>query len=80
MEKTHCLKYDGTLTIGGVVKVEEITEREARFKLENKSLCVRGTGLNLVALDKQSGVVTLEAKEVQTITYRSNGGLKGLFR
>lgn len=81
MAKSHCLKFDGTvLIVGGVAKVEEITDREARFKLEGKSLVIKGSSLNLVALDKESGTVTLEVKELTSATYRSGGGIKGLFR
>ena len=58
-----------------------ISEKEAIFKLDGKTLNVRGNGLNLAKLDKEQGVVVLEVKSISSITYRQGGmSFKGLFK
>lgn len=81
-EKQHSLRYEnGLLTVCGVMQVISISEKEAEFKLENGLFVVRGSGLNVTRLDKEQGVVALEAKAVSSMTYRNGGfNLKGLLR
>ncbi len=82
-EKTdHSLIYaEGTLTVKGIRQVVEIDERQAVFKLEQKTLTLRGSGFNVVRLDREQGVAVLETTGVATITYRASGlSVKGLFR
>ena len=74
-----CLQ-DDTLTINGVVKVIQITEHEAEFKLESNNVCVKGNGLSLSKLDKEHGVVVMDVVGVSSITYRQGISAKGLFR
>lgn len=78
----HSLSYsNGTVTVNGVIKVVAVSEKEAQFKLSESSLSIKGSGLNVTKLDREQGVVQLEAGNVQSFTYRQNGvGLKGLFR
>lgn len=78
----HSLNYDGNLlSIRGVRQAAEIGERQAVFRLEGNTLTVRGSGLNVIRLDKEQGVVVLEVKSVSSIVYRQGGlSLKGLFR
>lgn len=68
------------LTVNGVVKVLEISEKEAQFKLEGSVMTVKGGGLNVVKLDRDSGVVQLETQSLQSVSYRGSVGVKGLFR
>ncbi|MCM1289720.1 MAG: hypothetical protein NC132_04340 [Corallococcus sp.] len=81
-EKPHSLSYqNNTLTICGVEQVVEVSAAVAQLKLSQSTLIVRGTGLNIVKLDKAEGVVQLETQRVQQITYRQGGvSLKGLFK
>lgn len=43
------------LTVNGVEKVVEICDREAQLKLAQNTLYVKGTGLNVVKLDREQG-------------------------
>ena len=82
-EKQHSLIFDNhSLTIKGVEQVVAISEKEAQFKLSDSSLTVKGSGLNVIKLDKEQGVVVLEVSQLTSITYRAHalGGIKGLFR
>ena len=82
-EKVHSLVFDNNLlTVKGVEQVVQISEKEAVFKLSDNTLTVKGSGLNVVKLDKEQGVVVLEVSSVQSIAYRANAlaGIKGLFR
>ena len=78
----HSLVYDNdSLTVRGIAQVVEISEKEAQFKLSTNTLFVRGSGLNVVKLDKEQGVVVLDVKTISSISYRQGGlSLKGLFR
>lgn len=82
IERPHSLNYQGNLlTICGVAQVVEVSATTAQFKLNGCTLVLRGTGLNIVKLDKAEGIVQLETQHVQQITYRQGGtGLKGLFK
>lgn len=82
MTTKHGLVFsDNKLTVNGVVQVVEITEKECVFKLEGQTLAVKGSNLNMVALDKEKCVVALEVGKLYSLTYRENGvNLKGLFR
>ncbi len=82
MAKTHSLEYsNNVLTIKGVEKVVEISEKEAQLKLSENSIVVRGSGLNVIKLDREQGIVQLETQSLQSLTYRANGlNVKGLFR
>ena len=82
-DKPHSLTYqDNLLTVTGVSQVVEVSESLAQLKLADQTLTVRGTGLNIVKLDKAQGVVQLETQRVSQLTYRQGGGsgLKGLFK
>lgn len=69
------------LTVNGVEKVVEICDREVQLKLAQNTLYVKGTGLNVVKLDREQGVVQMETKSLQSLTYRQNSlGVKGFFR
>ena len=77
----HSISYaGGVVTINGVTKVIAVTEREAQLKLSDGALTVKGTGLNVIKLDREQGLVQLEAASIQSFTYRHTGiGFKGLF-
>ena len=81
-KEKHSLVYDNnTLTVRGIAQVIEISEKEAQFKLADKTLVVKGGGLNVVKLDKEQGVVVLEVATLTSLVYRQGGlSLKGLFR
>lgn len=81
-QKQHSLTFDNNmLTIKGVIQVVEISEKEAILKLEGNTLTVKGSGLNVVKLDKDQGVVVLEVNSLSSLTYRQGGlSIKGLFR
>ena len=81
-KKPHSLSYQNNLlTVTGVVQVVEVSETLAQLKLGDQTLTVRGSGLNIVKLDKTDGVVQLETQRVHQLTYRQGGGgLKGLFK
>lgn len=81
-QKQHSLTFDNNmLTIKGVIQVVEISEKEAVLKLEGNTLTVKGSGLNVVKLDKEQGVVVLEVSSLSSLTYRQGGlSIKGLFR
>ena len=82
-QQKHSLIFDNKmLTIKGVEQVVQISDKEAVFKLADQTLTVKGSGLNVVKLDKEQGVVVLEVTSIQSITYRANAlsGIKGLFR
>ncbi len=81
MEKSHSLCFENDLlTIKGVLQVVEVDEREGQFKLPNATLVVKGSGLNIVKLDKEQGVVVLEVKTLSVLNYKQGVSLKGLFR
>lgn len=81
MDKSHSLHFqDGALTVTGVVQVVEVDEREARFKLDGSTLCIKGSGLNIVKLDKDQGTLLLQVKTLTSATYKQTVGIKGLFR
>ena len=81
MQKTHSLHWENNvLEINGVVQVVEVDEKEGQFKLESSTLIVKGSGLNIVKLDKDQGVVVLEVKTITSIGYKQGVSLKGLFR
>lgn len=71
---------NGILTVNGVVQVLEISEKQAQFKLQGNVITVKGGGLNVVKLDRDSGAVQLEAQSLQSLSYRATVGIKGLFR
>lgn len=71
---------NGLFTVNGVVQVLEISEKEAQFKLDGTVMTVKGSGLNVVKLDRDSGTVQLETSSLQSVTYRAAASLKGLFR
>ena len=82
-KRPHSLTYQNNLlTVTGVTQVVEVSESLAQLKLSEQTLTVRGTGLNIVKLDKAEGVVQLETQRVSQLTYRQggSGGLKGLFK
>lgn len=81
-ELQHSLNFDGSaLTVRGVRQVSEIDDKQAVFKLDKNVLTVRGGGLNVVKLDKEQGVVVIEAGSISSIGYRQSGiSIKGLFR
>ena len=77
----HSLCYEkDILTLRGVVQVVEVAEREGAFKLDNGTVVVKGSGLNIVKLDKEQGIVILETKSLSSIVYKQTPSLKGLFR
>ena len=47
---------DNLLTVNGVTKVEEVCDKEARLKRADGVLSVKGAGLNVTRLDRESGV------------------------
>ena len=81
-ENKHSLNFDnGIVTVRGVKQVVEIEEKQAVFKLEGTTLTVKGTGLNVVKLDREQGVIIFETGSVTSFGYHSSGmSLKGLFR
>ena len=81
-EKQHTFCFDNnTLTVKGVKQVVAISDKEATFKLETNTLTVRGSGLNVTKLDKEQGVVVLEAATLSSLAYKASGlNIKGLFR
>lgn len=75
----HC--ENNALTISGVTKVVEITEREAQLKLSSTLLVVKGDGINITRLDNDKGIVILQYTRVTSIAFRSGGvSLKGIFK
>ena len=78
----HSLIFDNnTLTVKGVSQVVEISDKTAIFKLESNTLTVKGSGLNVIKLDKDQGVVVLEVSALTSLNYRQGGlSIKGLFR
>ena len=81
-EKQHSFSFDkNVLTVRGVEQVVEISEKQAIFKLASDTMTVKGSGLNVIKLDKEQGVVVLEVSALSGITLRQSGvSLKGLFR
>lgn len=69
----------GNVSVDGVDKVVQISDKECIFRLDGQTLVVRGVGLNVVKLDKEQGVVVLEVDKFVSATYRDNNPLKGLF-
>lgn len=80
--KQHSLSWDNNLlTVKGIAQVMGITEKEATFKLSENTLTVKGSGLNVLKLDREQGIVVLETANLTSLVYRQNGvNLKGLFR
>lgn len=78
----HSLVFDNNLlTVKGVIQVVSISEKEATLKLEGNTLTVKGSGLNVVKLDKEQGVVALEVTALTSLSYRQGGlSFKGLFK
>ena len=78
----HSLVYDNNLlTVKGVIQVVSISEKEATLKLEGNTFVVKGSGLNVVKLDKEQGVVALEVGTLTSLSYRQGGlSFKGLFK
>lgn len=75
----HC--ENNALSINGVTKVIEITDREAQLKLQTDTLIVKGSGISLTRLDKDKGVVQMDYSRLSSLSFRSGGvSLKGLFR
>lgn len=69
------------LTVKGVSKVIEITDKEAQLKLASNTLYVKGGGINITRLDKEQGAVALEFTSLSSLSFRQSGvNLKGLFR
>ena len=81
-DKQHSvLFYNNVLTVKGVSQVVSISDKEAIFKIDGKTLNVRGSGLNVTRLDKDQGVVVLEVGALSSLTYRQGGlSFKGLFK
>lgn len=81
-ERSHSLNYcNNILSVCGVVSVLEISEREAQLKLSRATLCIKGSGLNVIKLDREQGTLQLETQSVSQMVYRQNGlGLKGIFK
>ena len=81
-KQTYSLACEhNVLTVRGVTQVVEITEREAQLKLTGNSLFIKGNGLNVTKLDKDSGVVVMEYSSLSTLSFRQGApSFKGLFR
>ena len=81
-EKQYSFSFDNNvLTVKGVQQVVEISEKQAIYKLESNSMTVKGSGLNVVKLDKEQGVVVLEVSALSSIAlHQSGASIKGLFR
>lgn len=81
-EKQHSFCYENNvLTVRGVTKVIAIDEKEVELKLDKNTLLIKGSGLNVVKLDKDQCVVVLETQTLRGLTYRQGGlSFKGLFR
>ena len=58
------------LTVNGVEKVAEIWDRQAQLILAQNTLYGKGTGLNVVKLDREQEVGHMETKSLQSLTYR----------
>ena len=72
---------NNTLTIKGVTKVIEISDKEAQLNLSANTLFVKGSGINITRLDKEQGVVVLDYVSLTSISFRQSGvNFKGLFR
>ena len=73
---------NNAITIKGVTKVIEISDKEAQLQLSNRTLVIRGDGINITRLDKEQGVVCLDFASLTSISFKQSGGLglKGLFR
>ena len=83
-KQTHPYSFtceNNTLTVKGVSKVIEITEKEAQLQLHSDTLLVKGSGINLTRLDKEQGVVAMDYSRLSSLSFRQSGvNLKGLFR
>lgn len=76
----HEFSYDGkTISVAGVVKVVQISEKECMFKLDGTTLTIKGDGLNVTRLDKERGEVVMESDKLHSAVYRGGASLKGLF-
>ena len=76
--KSHELFYGGgKITVQGVTKVVQISERECVFRLDGQTLTLRGEGLSVTKLDRDGGSVTLELQHLSSVVYGK--GFKGLF-
>ena len=67
----------GKISVEGVVKVVQISERECVFRLDGQTLTLRGSGLSVTKLDRDGGTVVLDVDKLSSATYGS--GVKGLF-
>ncbi len=78
--KTSFSFDNNVLTLRRVTQVVEISERQAVLKT-SETFTVRGSGLNVIKLDKDQGVVVLEVKTLDSISLRRGAAsIKGLFR
>lgn len=81
MEKGGLNYSNGIVTVNGVVQVIEITERESQLKMDGCTLFIKGSGLNVTKLDKEQGIVVMEAQSIASFIYRNTGlNVKGLFK
>lgn len=72
---------NNALTVNGVTKVVEVTDREAQLKLSFTVLTVKGDGVNITRLDNDKGVVALQYTRLSSLSFRNGGvSLKGLFK
>lgn len=72
---------NNSLTVSGVTKVVEVTDREAQLKLSSTVLTVKGDGVNIIRLDNDKGAVALQYTRLSSLSFRSGGAsLKGLFK
>lgn len=78
----YSMTLDGnSLTVKGVSKVVEVTEREAQLTLSSTTLIIKGEGINITRLDNEQGVVALQYTRLSSLSFRQVGvNLKGLFR
>ena len=75
----HC--ENNALTVNGVTKVIEVTDREAQLKLGSTVLTVKGDGVNITRLDNDKGVVSLQYTRLSSLSFRNGSlSLKGLFK
>ena len=75
----HC--ENNALTVNGVTKVIEVTEREAQLKLGSTVLTVKGDGVNITRLDNDKGAVSLQYNRLTSLSFRQGSlSFKGLFK
>ncbi|MBR1624581.1 MAG: YabP/YqfC family sporulation protein [Clostridia bacterium] len=74
----HAFFYEkGKITVTGIVGVETFDEKEARIRLENDVLAVRGEGFVLLDMAQGAGKVSFSGK-LSEMEYASKP-LKGSF-